>query len=106
MHENNSHRSKGKNTMTDSYISHGKGGTVFAGADAIRLFTAVTVRSAIGMLKKGIKPSRHWTMTKALRMATSYSGKTYKRTEADRAMADLTLWIDAMRCALPIEKED
>jgi hypothetical protein len=92
--------------MDDSYISHGKGGTMFAGPDAVMLFQATALRSGLGLLKVGIKPSRGWTITRALQMATSYSGKTYKRTEIDRAMADLKLWIDAMRCALPVERTD
>lgn len=92
--------------IDDSYISTGKGGTMFVGPDAMRLFQAVTLRSALGLLKAGIKPSRGWTMTKALQMATSYTSKPYKRTECDRAVADMTLWIEAMRCAMPVERYD
>jgi hypothetical protein len=90
----------------DSYISHSKGGIMFAGPDAVRFFHAAALRSGLGLLKVGIKPARGWTITKALKMAGTYTGKQYKRTEIDRAMADMKIWIDAMRCALPVERED
>jgi len=92
--------------MDDSYISHSKGGTMFSGPDAMRLFHAITLHSGLGLLQAGIKPRRDWTMTKALQAATSYTGKPYKRTQADKARADLKVWIDTMRCALPVERTD
>ena len=88
----------------ESYISHSKGGTMFVGPDAMRLFQAVTLHSGLGLLQKGIKPARHWTMTKALQLATSYTGKPYKRSQAEMARADLLVWIDEMRAALPTER--
>lgn len=91
--------------MDESYISHDKGGTMFAGPDAVMLFQAIALRSGLGLFKVGIKPGRGWTIKRALQMATSYTRKPYKRTEIDRAMADLALWIHAMRSALPIIKD-
>ena len=92
--------------MDDSYISHSKGGTMFSGPDAVRLFQATALYTGLGLLQVGIKPSRGWTITKALQMATSYTGKRYKRTQAAQARADLKVWMDVMRSALPIERDD
>jgi hypothetical protein len=92
--------------MDDSYISHGKGGTMFVGTDAISLYRASMVCAGLGLFKSGIRPSRGWTLTKALRIATEYTGKPYKRTEVDRARADLKIWIDTMKCAMPVERDE
>lgn len=85
----------------DSYISHSPSSTTFAGPDATRLFQAATIRAAIGLLKVGIKPTRSYTMTKALAAATAITGKTYKRGDAEQARTDLKTWCDAMSMALP-----
>lgn len=91
--------------MQDSYISTGRGGTVFSGPDAMRLFDAITLRSGIKLLAKGICPSRGWTMKLALARANDFTGKTYKLTESDKAVADLTIWIETMRAAIPIVED-
>jgi hypothetical protein len=36
-------------------------------------------------------------------MATQCTGQTYKRTEIERARADLKVWIATMKSALPTE---
>jgi hypothetical protein len=88
--------------MSESYIKTGVGGTMFAGPDATALFRAATLRSALGLLKAGISPTRGVTMTKALKMASEITGKKYKRTEADKAREDLKVWCDTMKAALPV----
>lgn len=88
----------------DSYISVGPSGTTFCGEDATKLFQAAVLRSGLGLLKAGIKPNRSWTITGALKMATGYTGKKYKRTEIDKARADLQIWIGAMKAAIPVEE--
>ena len=89
--------------MTDSKIVAGAGGTTFAGPDAVALFQAAALKTGIRLLSKGICPRRGWTMTKALRSATVYTGQTYRRTEHERACCDLKVWIETMRSALPVE---
>ena len=91
--------------MEDSSVNISNGGIMYAGPDAVRLFHAAALRSGIRLLKVGIKPSRGWTMTKALAMCAQYTGKKYKRTQADEAMADLTIWIETMKSAIPINRE-
>lgn len=92
--------------MSDSEVILFKDGAMaFSGDDAIRLFHAMALKSAIGLLEHGIPPARGYTMTKALAGAGAFTGKTYKRTESAQAKADLQVWIDAMKTALPIREE-
>jgi len=88
----------------DSSIIHIKGGsTMFAGPDAVALFRATTIKAAIGLLAKGITPTRGMTMTKALALASGITGKKYKRTEHAKAIADVQIWCNEMAAALPKE---
>lgn len=89
--------------MRQSAIVVGKGGTLFAGHDAVQLFRAIALNSALRMLKAGLQPTRGLTRTKALAMVTPYTGQTYKRTELDRAAQDLHVWIETMKSAIPVE---
>jgi type II secretory pathway component PulF len=84
-------------------ITVSSGGTVFHGTDAVNLFRAAVLSSALGLLKVGISPRRGLTITKALAMCHEYTGQKYKRTEIDRAREDLRTWIEAMKSALPVE---
>jgi len=76
---------------------------VFAGTDAVTLFKALALATGIRLLSRGIRPRPGWTMTKALAAATVYTGQKYKRTEHERAQADLRTWIETMKSALPTE---
>ena len=73
----------------------------FSGTEAVDVFRCATLMSALGLLKVGITPTRGLTMTKALKMATEYTGQAYKRTEADRARADLKVWLELMKSTIP-----
>lgn len=92
--------------MEDSNITVSPSGTTFAGPDAVNLYRAAVIRSALGLLMKGIRPTRGATMTGTLKLVAGYTGKSYKRTEGERAVADMTLWIEAMKSAIPIEHRD
>jgi hypothetical protein len=35
-------------------------------------------------------------------MVTKYTGKKYKRTQHEQARADLQVWIETMKAALPV----
>jgi hypothetical protein len=92
--------------MTDSEIKHfADGGASFVGRDAVEIVRVATLMSAIGLLSKGITPTRGLTMTKALAMATPYTGKKYKRTEAEAARKDLKAWVELMKSAVPTTVE-
>jgi hypothetical protein len=73
--------------------------TTFAGIEEVTVFQAITTKHGIKMMKLGMRPNRGWTMTKALAAAGRIVGKTYKRTEADAAVADLDAWVRAQRGA-------
>jgi hypothetical protein len=77
----------------DSSITYDKDGnaTSFNGPAAVDLYRIQTLRSALSLLSKGITPTRGLTMTKALGMATEYTGTKYKRTQAHIARDDLQL---------------
>jgi hypothetical protein len=76
---------------------------MFAGPDAVELVRAAALSSAIGLLKAGITPTRGFTGTKALAMCERYTGKKYKRGQYDAARADLKVWIETMKSAIPTE---
>jgi hypothetical protein len=75
----------------------------FDGPDAVEVYRVAVLIQAIGLLSKGIKPTRFLTMKKALLMAKEYTGQDYKRTEAERARADLKVWLETMKSAIPTE---
>lgn len=64
--------------------------TSFTTPTEISYFRLVSLRSGLKLLKVGIVPHRGWTVTKALKWASEYTGRTYKRSEIDTAIADLT----------------
>ena len=89
--------------MSDEGIVYLRDATLFNGPDAIKMYQAYTIASAIRLLQKGICPTRGYTMKKALAAAGTFTGKKYKRTEAEQAKVDLKLWADTMKAALPQE---
>jgi hypothetical protein len=92
--------------MTESSINISTGGTTFSGPDATNLFRAMTLKSALGLYAKcGMIPTRGVTITKMLAMATEYTGKKYKRGDAEKAAEDVRQWCEAMKAALPITVE-
>jgi hypothetical protein len=86
-------------------ITLSKAYTSYDGPDAVTLFRATTIRSALKLLMQGIKPTRNATFTSTLILAGNITGKKYKnkRTEVVSAIDDLTVWIETMKSALPIE---
>lgn len=90
--------------MTDSYIEYNEGrATSFVGADATNYFRANTLRLGIKFYgETGMKLTRHIGIKDMLAMAKEYTGKDYKgKKDCSRAVDDLTVWIEAMRTALP-----
>lgn len=92
----------------DSYISVGPHGSTYSGPDAVRLQQAITLRSAIKMyvMSSGqIIPTRGMGITKMLALTSTITGKKYKRSQTTEAQADLHVWIETMKSALPIFEE-
>lgn len=93
--------------MNDSSVTlHRDGGITFSGPDATLLYTAISLRGAIRLFSKtGIAPGRGYTGSTMLGSAGQLTGKKYKRGQYEAAVADLTVWIDTMKAALPISIE-
>ena len=84
---------------------NGNGGFTLTG-DAIPVFGVISLRGAIKLHKAcGMIPTRGMTITKMLQRAGEITGKKYKRGQHDAAIADLTVWIDAAKASLPVERE-
>lgn len=88
--------------MTQSYIQGGPDGAViFSGSEAVAVYQAIALRSALRLLEAGIKPGRGWTLGKALLRATSFTGVEYKgKKDIERAREDLRAWYEAQRATL------
>ena len=63
--------------------------TSFTTPDEIDYFKLTSLKAGLKLLKVGIVPHRGWTLTKALKWASAYTGKSYRRNEVDTAIADL-----------------
>lgn len=95
-------------TMNDDKIVYNKDGSLSAlhGKDAVSLMRVATI---ICCLKMAIATNgrmiltRGATPTRLLQMATEYTGQKYKRTEKERAIQDLKVWMETMKSALPTE---
>lgn len=80
--------------MTNEITHHPRGGMSVTGPEAVKLYAAVVLRSAIKLyVNTGIKASRFHTPTAMLASAGTYTGKTYKRGQLPQAFADLNKWI-------------
>jgi hypothetical protein len=75
----------------------------FSGHDAVQCYRVAVLMQSLSLLSKGIRPTRGLTMKKALLIAKEYTGQDYKRTEWERAKADLKVWLETMKSAIPTE---
>jgi hypothetical protein len=92
--------------MEDSYIEHHSSGVaIFSGPEAVSVFQAVTIRSALRLLAIGIRPSRGYTIAKTLAAASRITGMPYRRSQIEEARRDLLVWSDMMRSELPTRGE-
>ena len=93
---------------TESKLTYdAKGNAVgFIGPDAVALFQVAALSSGLGLMKHGIKPHRSWTSLRAaLAKASMYTGVQYQgKKDIERARADLKVWIETMKSALPKEE--
>jgi hypothetical protein len=88
----------------DSYIEARNGQCVsFVGGDATNYVRATILSTSLRLYaQSGIIPTRGVTATKMLKMATGYTGKTYKRGQYEQAATDVFKWASEMKAALPI----
>lgn len=90
--------------MENSYIEYDqKGrGVAFVGKDAVNLYRAAMLASALKMYaRSGIRMTRGLSPTRMLQEAKGYTGKGYKRGEYLEAAADVGVWVETMKTALP-----
>ena len=85
-----------------SEIIISNGATAFVGKDAISLVRAAHLKAALNLYaKSGLCMTRTASPTRMLDMAAVYTGKTYKRGQFAQAAADVKVWLDEMRDAIP-----
>ena len=69
------------------------GATVFSGRDAVEVFRAKTIASALRLYAKtGMKVNRAYTPTNMLAAATQITGTKFKRGQFEEAAKALTDW--------------
>lgn len=92
--------------MSDSQIRIGiNGSATYTGPDAVRLFQATVIKNALDLYDRtGMLANRAYTPANMLLTASRITGKAYKRGRKGRAaaIADLTVWCNAMASALPV----
>lgn len=89
--------------MVESYIGVTDGKcSSFVGPDAVNYVRAEILASSIALwVSCKINPTRGVDITQMLSMATDYTGKKYKRSEAMQACNDIKKWACEMKAALP-----
>lgn len=76
----------------------------FTGPQAVEVFRAATLASAIGLWKIGVSPGPGvMNAAECLKEATKYTGKKYGRKDFDQARADLRIWINEQKKTIPSE---
>lgn len=94
------------NNPNDSHVEIHAGDTSFVGPDAVNLYRAITLKSALTMYAKHkMLTTRGLTATMMLSMAHEYTGHPYKRGDHQKAADDLVIWIETMKAAMPITKD-
>ncbi len=69
------------------------GAVVFSGRDAVEVFRARTIASALRLYAKtGMKANRAYTPSNMLAAATQITGQKFKRGQYDQAAQALTDW--------------
>lgn len=96
--------------MADEIVYNKKGEMVaLHGKDAVSCMRVATIMSGIRMniqTKGRMQLTRGANITHLLKLAGQYTGKTYKRTQKEVALADLQAWLDTMKLALPSREVD
>lgn len=77
-----------------------------SGPNGYRILQVSTLISLIELyvVSKGrIIPSLGITLRKMLDMAEKYTGQVYKRTQTEKAISDLKVWLETMKSTIPVE---
>lgn len=92
-----------ENKAMNSYIGTRDGKcNSFVGPDAVNYVRAEVLASSLRLYATAkILPTRGVSATMMLKMATGYTGKSYKRGEYLKAAEDIKVWANEMKAALP-----
>jgi len=86
-----------------SEIINQHGGITFSGGEAVSIYQAIVLKSAIGMYARTrMKVNRSYTPTNMLATAGRITGKTYKRGQFQEAIADLDQFIILQKEKVPV----
>lgn len=90
-----------------SEIVYHDSGITLAGPDAVNLYRAATIASGLRLYARtGMLLTRGATPTHLLALARGYTGKAYKgKDKYIQAAADMKVWLDTMKAALPVTDE-
>lgn len=89
----------------NSYVTLKPNGEVssYIGPDAVALAAAIVLKHALlGYAKFRILPTRGITAATMLQHATRLTGKPYRRGQHAAAAADVNIWCEAMKPAIPL----
>ena len=79
------------------YLERTKNGTSFSGSDN-NIFHAAALAMGLRLYAKtGMKPTRYYTPTNMLKMATQFTKKPYKRGQFEQAALDLLAYVDVLK---------
>jgi hypothetical protein len=82
-------------------IVHSKGGTMFAGEQAVDVLAMITVAHGMKLYAKtGMKPNRAYTPTAMLKFASEKLGRKFKRTQMLEAAEALLAFAQAKRAMI------
>lgn len=88
--------------MRDSEIHHSRGGSTYAGTDAVNTVRAFYLASALDLYAKTkMQMTIGATPTAMLKLATQITGKPYKRGAYTQAAEDVRKWATEMRDSIP-----
>lgn len=89
-------------TESKSSIHHTSGASVYSGREAVNVFGAITVASALDLYAKtGMRVNRAYTPTAMLAAVERYTGRKFKRGQYAEAAAHLREWARAVRAGIP-----
>lgn len=92
--------------MEDKITLHKGGGMSVTGEFGMQLYKAITLKQALLFYSKTkMQVSRNVTPTVMFNIAKEFTGKTYKRGQYELAAADVQVWIDTAKAAIPVEDE-
>ena len=88
--------------MTQNHIEASPGGgTSFVGPDAVKVYQATVIGSALRLYAKcGLKVNRAYTPSAMMKVATALTGKTFKARDYLGAADALKAWAEAQALAI------